>query len=54
VETLCKAVINAEDAVRCTDAAGNESWHPTSILTDAEKDQIFSTVRFWTLAFLLA
>jgi len=41
VETLCNAAINAEDAVACNDAAGNESRHPTSILTEAEKERIF-------------
>jgi hypothetical protein len=46
VETLCNATVRAEDAVVCTDAVGNESHHPTSILTEAEKQQMFSTVRF--------
>jgi len=54
VETLCNATINVEDAVICEDAAGNESFHPTSILTEVEKEQIFSSVRFWILAQWLA
>jgi len=45
VETLCNAAINAEDAVACNDAAGNESRYPTSILTEAEKERIFGMVR---------
>jgi hypothetical protein len=45
VETLCNAAIKAEDAVICMDAAGNKSYRPTSTLTEAEKQRMFSTVR---------
>ncbi|KIM86627.1 hypothetical protein PILCRDRAFT_309914 [Piloderma croceum F 1598] len=46
VETLCNAAIRAEDAVACSDAAGEDTFHPTAILTETENEQIFSTVRF--------
>jgi hypothetical protein len=44
VETLCTAVIKAEDAVICTDASGQQSTRPITILTEAEREQMFSTV----------
>lgn len=43
VENLCNAVSKAEDAVICVDAAGEKSFRPASILTGAEREQIFST-----------
>ena len=47
VENLCNAVSKAEDAVICVDAAGQKSFRPASILTGAEREQIFSTVKLF-------
>ena len=44
VERLCNAVIKAEDAVICKDAAGQQSFRTTSILTGSEKTKMFGTV----------
>jgi hypothetical protein len=43
VETLCNALTTAEDCVTSVDANGFESYHPTSSLTEAEKERMFAT-----------
>jgi hypothetical protein len=45
IETLCTAVIKAEDAVVYVDTAGERLTKPVTILTDTEREQMFSTVR---------
>ena len=54
METLCMAVIKAEDAVITTDASGKASPNPTSILTEEEKEEMFGTVSFLMLAYQMA
>jgi len=41
VETLCDAVVKAEDAVVFPDVGGNATFHVTSILGEAERSQLF-------------
>ena len=47
METLCDAVVKAEDAVVFTDTGGNATFHVTSILGEAERSQLFRQVRHY-------
>jgi hypothetical protein len=49
VETLCDAIIKAEDAVRCRDIMGGTSYRPTSMLTEAEKAYMIDTVTLFNV-----
>ena len=47
VETLCDAIVKAEDAVMHTDASGNATFQVASTLNEDERKHTFSKVRDW-------
>ena len=47
VETLCDAIVKAEDAVMHTDASGNATFQVASTLNEEERKHTFSKVRDW-------
>ena len=45
METLCDAIVKAEDAVMHTDIRGEETFQVASVLNEVERKLIFSKVR---------